>query len=95
MTWSEITSREAVLRAMKDFDERGREAFLKHYGFGRAARYVVEHEESSYDAKALLGAAHGFQFPERGPLQSSDIPSSERAVRGTLTKLGFTVQANR
>lgn len=93
MGWNEITSRDSVLRAIKEFDELGREAFLRRYGFGRAARYAVEHEGSSYDAKALLGAAHGFQFPEKGPLQSSEIPSSDRAVRGTLTKLGFTVNS--
>jgi hypothetical protein len=91
MSWSDLDSRDAVLRALAEFDQLGRESFLEKYGFGRAARYVVEHEGRQYDAKAVIGAAHGFQFPEKGALASKDFPSSERTVRGSLTNLGFTV----
>lgn len=91
MAWSDLDSRDAVLRALKEFDEMGRGSFLEKYGFGRAARYVVEHRGKQYDAKAIIGAAHGFQFPDRGPLQSGSFPSSGPAVKGKLEKLGFTV----
>lgn len=91
MTWSELNSEEAVRKALKEFDDLGQDAFLKKYGFGRSARYVLTHEGREYDAKAVIGAAHGHQFPDKGALKSSDFPSSERAVKGTLERLGFSV----
>jgi hypothetical protein len=91
VAWTELSSRDAVLKALKEFDALGREPFLSKYGFGRSARYVLEHDGRQYDAKAVIGAAHGVQFPDEGPLRSEDFPSSERAVKGTLTALGFKV----
>lgn len=91
MAWNDLDSRGAVLRSLKEFDELGRDAFLSKYGFGRSARYVLEHDGKQYDAKAIIGAAHGYQFPDKGALKSADFPSSERVVRGKLTRLGFTV----
>lgn len=91
MTWTELNNAEAVKKALKEFDDLGRDAFLKKYGFGRSARFVVSHQGREYDAKAVIGAAHGHQFPEKGPLKSADFPSSERAVKGTLERLGFSV----
>ena len=91
MSWTELTSSEAVRKALDEFDDLGRDAFLKKYGFGRSARFVLRHEGREYDAKAVIGAAHGHQFPDKGPLKSADFPSSERAVKGTLETLGFSV----
>jgi putative restriction endonuclease len=91
MTWTELNSADAVRKALKEFDDLGRDAFLKKYRFGRSARFVVSHAGREYDAKAVIGAAHGHQFPHKGPLKSADFPSSERVVKGTLEKLGFTV----
>lgn len=70
----------------------GREEFLARYGFGHAYRYYLSHEEKLYDAKAILGVAYGYQFPERGVLKSADFASSERAVKRTLGRLGFLVE---
>jgi putative restriction endonuclease len=36
-------------------------------------RYRLIHGGKSYDAKAIAGAAHGFQFPEKGPLRHEDF----------------------
>lgn len=35
MPHSKLTSREAVLKAIQEFDRLGREAFLAKYGFGK------------------------------------------------------------
>ena len=68
MGLAEITSRDAVLRAIREYDDLGREAFLAKYHFQKARKFVVVHDGREYDSKPLLAAAHGFQFPEAGPL---------------------------
>jgi hypothetical protein len=37
-----LTSRDAVLAAVREFDELGRDAFLAKYGYDRALSYFVE-----------------------------------------------------
>ncbi len=64
MAWTDLNSRDAVLDAIRDFDEIGRKDFLKKYGFGSAARYRLIFQGGEYDAKVIIGAAHGYQFPE-------------------------------
>jgi len=56
-------TRDSVLAAIREFDEIGRDAFLKKYGFGRSYLYQLEHEGRQYDSKAIVGAAHRIQFP--------------------------------
>jgi hypothetical protein len=87
----ELTDPQAVLMALAEFDHLGREAFLQKYGFGGAGRFRIVHNDRQYDAKAVIGAARGFQFPERGPLRTSDFPSNARSVKGLLEELGFEV----
>jgi hypothetical protein len=41
MALSDITDSTAVLQAAKEFDALGREAFLAHYGFGKAREYFI------------------------------------------------------
>jgi hypothetical protein len=38
-----LTSRNAVLDAIAEFDELGRDAFLTKYGYGRAREYFVSY----------------------------------------------------
>jgi hypothetical protein len=92
MTLTLLTSREAVLEAMREFDSLGRDAFLEKYGFGRSNSYFVQGEgDRLYDSKALAGAAVGFEHPERGPLRASEFVGGERTVRRKLEGLGFQV----
>jgi MoxR-like ATPase len=88
---SDLTDPEAVRKAAARFDELGRSEFLSQHGFGSAYRYYLRLDGKRYDAKAIIGAAWGFQFPERGSLRSPDFASSEPAVKGTLERLGFEV----
>ena len=88
---SRLTSRDAVLAAMREFDALGRDAFLATYGFGPAQAYLVRHEGREYDSKAIVGVAFGFQFPERGPLKAAEFSGGEASVRRVLQRLGFEV----
>ena len=92
MSWSDLTDRGAVLQAVAEYEELGREAFLARYGFGHATKYLLVHEGKEYDAKAIIGAAHGHQFPDKGPLSSADFASSARTVKKKLAGLGFEVR---
>jgi hypothetical protein len=87
----DVTSRDAVLRAIEEFDQIGREAFLAKYRFHPSRKFIVVHEGRQYDSKPLLAAAHGFQYPDQGPLRtyhfSGGYPTTSR-----LRALGFTIQ---
>jgi hypothetical protein len=87
---SDVTSRDAVLDAIAEFDEIGREAFLVKYGFGPARDYVVAWNGKEYDSKAVLGAAHAHQHVDSEPLRSQDFSGGDE-TRRTLERLGFEV----
>lgn len=92
MAWADLSDRSAVLEALAEFELLGREPFLAKYGFGHANRYALLHEGKEYDAKAIIGAAHGYQFPNQGPLTSDDFSSSVRTVKNKLLGMGFEVK---
>ena len=48
-------------------------------------------ENRHYDSKAILGAAHGYEFPEQGPLKPSEFSGGDVTVRPKLESLGFHV----
>lgn len=92
MALSDLTDRGAVLAAIEEWDAIGRDAFLSKYRFGTAQKYRIRHAGQLYDIKPLLAAAHGYQFPEAGPLTPEDRYGSGR--RSTVPKareLGFEV----
>ena len=88
---NDITDPRAVEHAIAEFDTLGREAFLERYGFRHARGFLVDHDGRRYDSKALLGAAHGFQFPEQGPLAAMEFGGGETTTVKRLRDLGFTV----
>jgi hypothetical protein len=45
MGFSDITSREAIIKAVEECDLLGEEDFLKMHGFGRAIKYFLVFEE--------------------------------------------------
>lgn len=91
MSLSQLTDREAVLRAIREFDELGREQFLEKHGFGPARRYFVVHEGRRYDSKALAGVAYSYQFPQRDLLRASEFSGGEGSVGKVFGNLGFEV----
>lgn len=90
----DVTSREAVLAAIAEFDGIGREAFLQKYGFGKSSKYFVAWNGGKYDSKAVLGAAHAKQFPEAAALKYDNFGGGEETVR-VLEGLGFSVEEER
>ena len=92
MAMADISSRKAILEAIAEFDQLGQEAFLSKYGFGRARAYYLEHEGRRYDSKAIVGVAHGYQFPAEGPLKSEQFNGGEATVKRKLEELGFHVR---
>jgi 5-methylcytosine-specific restriction enzyme A len=90
MALKDIT-RQAVLAAVAEYDEVGQEAFLGRYGFDRARSYLLAYEGSTYDSKAVIGAAHGY-LPGEAPLSSRQFSGGEATVGRLLRKLGFAVQ---
>jgi len=91
MSLNDLTSVQAVGAALDEFDAIGREAFLRRYGFGQAREYFVLRGNRLYDSKAIAGAAHGHQYPERGPLKPGDFSGGEATVQSRLQQLGFDV----
>lgn len=86
-------TREAVLKAIAEFDALGREPFLRKYGFGQARDYVVVYEGKRYDSKAIAGVAYGFEHPLEGPLASNEFSAGRETVLPVLESLGFDIEA--
>ncbi|GHG23331.1 MULTISPECIES: YDG/SRA domain-containing protein [Amycolatopsis] len=78
---------EHVLKAIEEFDDLGREAFLGRYGSAAASRYVVVYRGKLYDSDALARSAHGFALAHspRPPA----LTDASRDVAAYLAKLGF------
>jgi putative restriction endonuclease len=92
MALSDITSRQAVRSATTEFDRLGRDDFLSRHGFGKARKYFLELDGHLYDSKAIVGVAHGYQFPGEGPLKSAEFSGGDATVRQKLEELRFTVR---
>jgi|GEM_PF-1224212 len=93
MSFSQVSDRNAVIRAIQEYDALGRDAFLAKYGFGRAHTYFLVHSGKQYDSKAVLGAAHAYQFGI--PLTPYDFSGGKHTVLPKLESLGFKVVASR
>lgn len=92
MSLSDLSDPQAVLRAIAEFDELGRDAFLAKYRFGPSRRYQIRHNGRLYDVKAIAGAAHGFQFPDAGPLSQDQFTSGLGTTVPKLQSLGFEIE---
>lgn len=87
----DVTSRESVLAAIAEYDEFGREVFLDKYGFATTAKYFIVESGNRYDAKAITGAAHGYQHGE--PMAWDDFSGGRATVVKQLESLDFIVDA--
>ncbi len=92
MSFGAISSGAAVSAAIAEFDTLGRDAFLKMYGFGPARSYFLVANGREYDSKAIVGAAHGYQFPNLGPLVCTEFSGGADTVAPLLRRLGFEVR---
>lgn len=90
---SQLMSPAAVQAALDEFSRAGRSDFLKAYGFGKSRDYMVRNPATGdlCDSKAIVGAAYGNQYPERGPLTPAEFSGGEATVVAKLQSLGFEV----
>lgn len=95
MSLQDITDPDAVRLAAAEFDRIGSEAFLQKYQFGKSRSYFLALNSKLYDSKAIIGAAHGYQFPDIGALLPSQFSGGERTVAKKLEDLGFAVRRDR
>ena len=91
MPIDEVTDPDAVRQAMGEYRRLGQEAFLARYGFGKSRGWLlIEDDGRTYDAKAILSAAHGYQYPDEGPLPQSAFHGG-LATAKPLRRMGFVV----
>lgn len=88
---SDLTSRQAVLETIAEFDALGQEAFLRRYGYGRALGLLVKHEGRLYDSKAIAGVALGYQYGPGARLSGHNYTGGKATAVRALERLGFEV----
>lgn len=80
--------REAVEKAMDEYDSLGMNEFLNQYGFGKPSQYWVVRDSVQYPSKAIYGVA--FQYVPGGSAQTREnISGTEARLR--LADLGFEI----
>ncbi|RSM86811.1 HNH endonuclease [Streptomyces sp. WAC 01325] len=84
-------TRGAVLKALAEHDEAGREAFLSKYGFSEARSYVLVHEGREYDSKAVAGVAH--KWDQGRALAPDEFSGGKDHAAAWLKRLGFQIRA--
>ena len=90
VAWDQVTRTE-VLRAIREYDRLGPDAFFSKHGFARTTTYDLVWDERRYPPKAILGTAYEFATGQR--LSSGDFEGGKTGAVKVLGELGFTVQA--
>lgn len=84
-------SRSDILKTLDEYDELGREVFLRKYGYRKAHTYILVYEGKEYDSKAIAGVAHKYRYGE--PLTPQDLSGGVGHAVDWLIREGFTVEA--
>ena len=92
VAWDKVT-RDDVLRAIQEYDERGPDSFFAEHGFAPTTTYDLIWGERRYPPKAILGTAYEFATGHR--LASGDFEGGKSGAVKVLGKLGFNVQPRR
>jgi hypothetical protein len=88
MSINDIKDPTSVISAVNEYDRLGGEGFLEEYGFGKAQSWYLRYQGKLYDSKAILGVAHGYEFPGRY-LRHEEFNGGEATVVSVLRNLGF------
>jgi putative restriction endonuclease len=95
MSLSSIKSPQSILAAVQEHDRIGRDAFLAKYGYQGARSYFLVIDGKRYPSKAIVGAAHGYEYPSLGPLTPGDFSGGRLTVQKKLEQLGFEVDVSK
>jgi hypothetical protein len=90
--WDPVT-RDDVVRAIKEYDRLGPEAFFSAHGFAPTTTYDLIWDERRYPPKAILGTAYEFATSQR--LASGDFEGGKTGAVKVLGQLGFAVRPRR
>lgn len=85
----ETVTRDHVLQALEEYDDRGAEEFLDHYGYGATREYVLWHDGKGYDSKAVLGVAHAYATGRAA--QRWEFAGGRAGAAKILREIGFEV----
>lgn len=91
----ERLTRGAVLKAVAEYDDTLQAKFLEKYRCGYSKGIFLIVGEKEYDAKAIVCAAYGYQFPGEVPLDPKTFTSGDERFQPMLRKLGFEVRDRR
>jgi hypothetical protein len=86
-------TRSDVLRAIKEYDRLGSEAFFAKHGYGESRTYELVWEKRRYPHKAILGTAYELATGRR--LLPGDFEGGKSGAVAVLADLGFTVREKR
>ena len=87
----EDLTREAVIKAMDEYDKLGRNTFLEKYGFAKPRVFWIDYRDKVYPTKAIAGVAHKFLPPFFEQLYNSEFVGGMDGAAGVIEKLGFTL----
>lgn len=88
MAIKDIT-KEAVEKAISEYDDRGSEAMFSEYGGGPSRTYHLEYGGKYYPQKLIVRVAHRFMTGQF--LKARGDGASATKTRRHLDKLGFTI----
>jgi hypothetical protein len=83
-------TREHVLRAIREYDRLGADAFFAKHGFGPSRSYELVWQRHRYPHKAILGTAYELATGHR--LVSGDFEGGKAGAVAVLSTLGFTIE---
>lgn len=83
-------TREAVEKAMDEYDALGFEEFMSAYNFGTSLSHWAVRGDKRYPSKAIVGVAHQY-LPGGAPLDNEQFSGSD--ARRELQGLGYLVEA--
>lgn len=86
-----VLSRDAIERAIAEYDDIGRDAFLSKHGFGRATAYALIVDGREYDPKAIAGVAYGYDHPDEGTLKNTEFNGGHQ-LRSAFQPAGFNIE---
>jgi len=86
---NDLSSADAVLSAIEEYEQLGRDQFLQKYGYRAARGYLLRHNGRYYDSKAIAGVAYGNQHGSA--LTWGQFSGGAATVSKCLARLGFQV----